>query len=722
MTILRACTDADEVVDGVRAAMKQRGVMSKASNVTGSVIRSAPRRKRKRALWLRVLAWVIGSIVVLIVLLVAVIALFDWNSLKPTINERASAALERPFAINGDLSVHWRRFDDLAGWRGWIPTPVIRANNIAVGNPEWVGDPSVDGFASLDQAEVAVHLLPLLGRRLSLPYVKLTAPSATLLRRDAEHATWNFGSGGEPGNWTVDLGQLRVGKAKIDVNDKVSKADFAITVEPLEKEIPFSELVGDNDKKSAPTNAQAFAYAWTAKGQYRGAPINATGKVGSVLTLRQGNRPFPLQVDAKLGGVRVRATGTLTDPTDPSGLDLRLRLSGGSMAQLFPYTGVALPDTPPFSTSGHLTARIQPGNGRYHYDNFVGTVGDSDLAGTLTFTSGGDRPKLEGNLHSDQLRLADLGPLIGADTSDKKSATVDAAPKDKLLPSDTFNTDRWNAMDADVTFDGKKVVQDAGLPIAGLSTHIVMNNARLTLDPLGVGLANGKLNGKVVLDARKTPMIGTVDVRARGLGLKQLFPKVESMQASFGEINGDIILNATGQSVAGLMANSDGDVMLLMNDGAISKELMELAGLNVGNFVVTKLFGDKQVNIECAAANFGVTDGLMTTRLAVFDTDNATIDIGGSINFKNEQIDLSIVPRTKGLRIFSLRSPLYVKGTLANPDVGVEAGKLIAKGAAAIVLGAVAAPAAALIPLIAPSHEESDNRCEALLSRLQAVE
>ena len=189
MTILRACTDADEVVDGVRAAMKQRGVMSKASNVTGSVIRSAPRRKRKRALWLRVLAWVIGSIVVLIVLLVAVIALFDWNSLKPTINERASAALERPFAINGDLSVHWRRFDDLAGWRGWIPTPVIRANNIAVGNPEWVGDPSVDGFASLDQAEVAVHLLPLLGRRLSLPYVKLTAPSATLLRRDAEHAT-----------------------------------------------------------------------------------------------------------------------------------------------------------------------------------------------------------------------------------------------------------------------------------------------------------------------------------------------------------------------------------------------------------------------------------------------------------------------------------------------------------------------------------------------------
>ncbi len=684
-------------------------------------IRSAPRRKRRWPLWQRVLAWVVGSIVALILLLVAFIALFDWNRLKPTINERASAALDRPFAINGDLSVHWGRTDDSAGWRSWIPTPIIRANDIKIGNPEWVGDKSNDGFASVDQAQVAVHLLPLLGKHLSLPYVHLTGPSANLLRRDAEHATWNFGSGGEPSSWTVDLGQLRVAKAKIDINDKVSKADFVVTVEPLDKEIPFSELVGEDGDKSAPPNAQAFAYAWTAKGKYRGAPIDGSGKIGSVLTLRQGKRPFPLQVDAKLGDVRVRATGTLTDPTDPSGLDLRLKLSGGSMAQLFPYTGIALPDTPPFSTSGHLTARIQPHDSRYHYENFVGKVGDSDLAGTLTFTNAGDRPKLEGKLHSEQLRLADLGPLIGADTSDKKSSTLNATPKEKLLPSDEFRTDRWNAMDADVTFDGRKVVQNAGLPIAGLSTRVVMDNAKLTLDPLGVGLANGTLKGKVVLDARKTPMIGAVDLKARGLGLKQLFPKVESMQASFGEINGDILLTATGQSVAGLMARSDGDVMLLMNDGAISKELMELAGLNVGNFVVTKLFGDKQVNIECAAANFGVKDGLMSTRLAIFDTDNATIDISGSINFKNEQMDLSVVPKTKGLRIFSLRSPLYVKGTLANPDVGVEAGKLIAKGAAAVVLGAIAAPVAALIPLIAPSHEEGDNRCKALLNRLQAT-
>ncbi|MEO7917041.1 MAG: AsmA family protein, partial [Dokdonella sp.] len=584
------------------------------------VIKSAPSRKQLRSMRaLRILYWILGIFAALVLIAVIVIAAFDWNRLKPTINERASAALERPFAINGDMSVHWGRAEGLSGWRSWLPSPVIRASDIEIGNPDWVAGKAEkksvgekkkskrDGFAKVDEAEVALRLLPLLGKHLSVPYVRLNGPTVNLLRRDAKHANWNFGSDGEPSSWSVDLGELRIAKAKIDVDDEVTDADFAITIDPLDDAIPFSDLVGDDsrnekDEKTKPSEVQAFAYAWTAKGTYRGAPIDGSGKLGSVLTLHEGRQPFPLQADARLGGVRVRLTGTLTDPTDLSGLDLRLRLSGGSMAQLYPYAGITLPDTPPFSTSGHLTARIQSDDSRFHYENFVGKVGDSDLAGTVTFTTGGDRPKLEGTLRSEQLRLADLGPVVGADTSDKPSATGDAHSNDKLLPEDRFRTDRWNAMDADVTFEGKKIVQDAGLPISGLSTHVVMSNAKLTLDPLGVGLANGKLSGKIELDARKEPLRGKIDLNARDLGLKQLFPKVELMQESAGQINGNIDIAATGQSVAALLASSNGELKLLMDDGTISKELLETAGLNVANIVISKLFGDKPIRIDCAAA------------------------------------------------------------------------------------------------------------------------
>ena len=40
---------------------------------------------------------------------VVIIATFDWNRLKPTINQKVSADLNRPFAIRGDLGVAWVR-------------------------------------------------------------------------------------------------------------------------------------------------------------------------------------------------------------------------------------------------------------------------------------------------------------------------------------------------------------------------------------------------------------------------------------------------------------------------------------------------------------------------------------------------------------------------------------------------------------------------------------
>ena len=53
----------------------------------------------------KTVAIILGTIVVLIVLFFIVVATFDWNRLKPTINQKVSAELNRPFAIRGDLGV-----------------------------------------------------------------------------------------------------------------------------------------------------------------------------------------------------------------------------------------------------------------------------------------------------------------------------------------------------------------------------------------------------------------------------------------------------------------------------------------------------------------------------------------------------------------------------------------------------------------------------------------
>jgi uncharacterized protein involved in outer membrane biogenesis len=131
------------------------------------------------------------------------------------------------------------------------------------------------------------------------------------------------------------------------------------------------------------------------------------------------------------------------------------------------------------------------------------------------------------------------------------------------------------------------------------------------------------------------------------------------------------------------------------------------------------------VEINCAATDMVATHGLFDMRLFVFDTDDALIKVDGTVNMATEKLDLDVQPHTKGLRILSLRSPLYVRGTLKHPDVGVQKGPLLLRSAGAVALGTVAAPAAALVALIAPSHEGEDggeNTCRAVLEQLRNAE
>jgi uncharacterized protein involved in outer membrane biogenesis len=103
----------------------------------------------------------------------------------------------------------------------------------------------------------------------------------------------------------------------------------------------------------------------------------------------------------------------------------------------------------------------------------------------------------------------------------------------------------------------------------------------------------------------------------------------------------------------------------------------------------------------------------------VFDTANAIIYVDGTANMATEQLDLTITPESKGWRLISLRSPLYVRGTFAKPAAGVKAVPLMLRGAGMVALGVIAAPAAGLLALVAPSGGEP-NQCAPLLEQMKA--
>ncbi len=127
----------------------------------------------------RVIAWISGIFLLLIVVAIIIIATFDWNRLKPTINQKVSTELNRPFAIRGDLGVVWERQKEETGWRSWVPWPHVHADDIILGNPPDIPDVTM---VHLPRVEATLAPLALLTKTVYLPWIKLQQPDARLIR------------------------------------------------------------------------------------------------------------------------------------------------------------------------------------------------------------------------------------------------------------------------------------------------------------------------------------------------------------------------------------------------------------------------------------------------------------------------------------------------------------------------------------------------------------
>lgn len=647
----------------------------------------------KRAL--KVTLITIASVGALVVLLLGLLATFNWNRAKPWLSDKVTAATERSFAINGDLSMTWQRPPHARiGWQRFIPWPHLRAKNVVLGNPDWAT--SGPDMARVGQVDFSINPFALLRRSIAIQSLVLVNPHLVLEQGKGDRANWHFPKKEDQGQsqWEFRVEDIGLEQGKVRYVDPAKKADVTTDIDTL----------ADGSVK------------WRSAGKFNKEALSGHGTAGAILSLQATDVRYPVQAELKVGGTTITVDGTLTNPAHASALDVNLKILGASMADLFPFTGVLLPETPKFSTEGRLAGNLKPGAIQLRYEKFKGKVGSSDLGGTLEYAQKQPRSELRGNVVSHYLDLTDLRAVIGSDSSvDKKNDSAVKQPAGKVLPVSPFKTDRWKTMDVQVDFTGEKIVRSKSLPIDHLHVKVRMDAGVLSLAPLNFGVAGGRLTTELHIDGSKDPAKAKMKVSARGLKLDQMFPTVEAMHASVGQLHGDAELSATGNSIAALLGSSNGEINAVITQGSISRLILEAMGLNIGGAIAAKLFGDRQVQLNCMVADLGVKDGLMQTRTFVIDTNDALIDVNGDINLATEKMALKIHTNTKAMRLLSLRSPLHLAGTFKNPDLGVDKGPVALKAGAALALGTVAAPLAALLALIQPGPGEQ-SPCAALMA------
>ncbi len=187
----------------------------------------------------RVISWTAGIFLLLIVVLIIIIATFDWNRLNRPYNQKVSTELNRPFAIRGDYGCRVgapERGNRLAKLGAMAARSRRRHHSRQpAGHPRSDHDPPAargshagavspvnqNGVSAVDQTSAArraanspVQRKTTTGRSIS--------PAAAIKIRYAQPSSWSF-----------RLDNILFDRGRIAIDDKVSKADVEILVDPL---------------------------------------------------------------------------------------------------------------------------------------------------------------------------------------------------------------------------------------------------------------------------------------------------------------------------------------------------------------------------------------------------------------------------------------------------------------------------------------------------------
>ena len=636
--------------------------------------------------------WIAALVLVPVLLAAILIALFGWNWLRAPVEEMTLEKTGRQLVIGGDIKLKF----------GW-PRPQVHTGAVTFANPAWTSEKQMISAEALD---ITIDLPQLFLRHIVLPEVRLKHPVIFLEQGSSERKNWLLDLNQQDDSASILIDRLTLDQGRIGYDDAAQKTHIRAELSSTSATSEFSGLT------------------FSAQGQYKELALKAQGSGGPVLGLRDEGSPYPLKADISVGETGVKINGSITNLLKFSALDLQLALHGNNMADLFPLLGIAFPTTNAYVTQGQL----QHSGTSWRYDKFTGHIGSSDVVGNLQINTEGKRLSMKAELTAKVLDLADLAPLIGARPG-RLQAARKAAPtaqtalplpaQARVLPDLPFRTEHWNSVDAEVTLSADTIRRSKQLPLANLTAHLSLRDSVLTLDPINFGLAGGQVKAVISLDGRHDPIQAKAQVWAREIQLAKLWPSVTLNKTSIGRINGEVDLAGSGNSVGHMLANANGKFGLVVDGGQVSKLLMEEVGLHLWEILSLNITGDKQIKLRCAVADFDVHQGIMQTKALVFDTEVTTIIGSGNINLAQEKLDLTLNQKTKNTSPLSLHSPIYVRGTLARPEVGVDKVRVAARALGAIALGIVN-PLLTLLPLL-DAGPGQDSNCAALLRETRAA-
>jgi AsmA family protein len=691
-----------------------------------------PRPLRRR--WLRTAGWLVP---LLLVLAVVVGEATGWPLLRGPLQRQAAAAAGVPVAFDAPFRLRL------------LGAPQLQLGGLRVGAAQGVELPHL---LQADQALLGWTWGDLWrwhrGAPLRIRVLQARALDLRLVRLADGRASWALGAERprrDPAGGEAAL--PRFGRLQVDAGQVV--VDDATTATVLQVDVAGGE------------GGAAAGYRATVRGRWQQLPLDLAVHTGAALPLlhdggHDATPALPLRIEGTAGAARLWFDGRAAALLGARRLDGALRFAGPSLAAVGAPLGLTLPRTPAFELHGRLAHDA----GVWSLQADRATIGRSRLAGEFNVDTRQQPPRLDGRLTGARLLLADLGPAVGTAGEGQGTATAPppATSPGRVLPQRRFDLPSLRTMDADVAVAIEQL--DLGTPqlapLQAVRGRVLLQGGVLQLQGLQATAAGGRWTAETRLDGRRSTAQWNLALQVSGLDIAgwlralqtpagEQAPRSRStaalqrerrsaLQAGrradaasapaaadaagapvraylTGVLDGKLQLQGEGTSTAQILGALQGQAQLRLREGTLSHLVTEAAGLDLAQALGVLVRGDTPLPLRCARADLAVEGGVVRARRVVVDNRDSTLRIDGQVDLRNEALALRARSRPKDFSPFSLRAPVLVTGTLADPAVGLDGRALGARAAAAAALAVIAAPVAALLPFVDTGQDDNADPC-----------
>ena len=326
-----------------------------------------------------------------------------------------------------------------------------------------------------------------------------------------------------------------------------------------------------------------------------------------------------------------------------------------------------------------LDTKLRVQDGTTTLDPLELGVGKSKVTGQLSVTTGKPRTKLVFKLASPSLALAEVAvPTKGT----APAAATKVAPKSKFIFSeDPIDLSGLRTVDANGDLAVDALVLPDGRKLDHVHLQFVLQNGVLDAPVVQGGIFGGRVVARVKLDANRDKDAAlNLHLDANGLDLPAILAAAgikREVRGGKTSVNADIA--ARGGSLHQWASTASGTATAIVGQATIvtANDNADPTFNKLAEAVNPFRKTDPSTELQCAVIRLPLSSGMAKVDRSIgIETNKIGATASGTLDFRNETLDLSIKPQLrKGvtLNIDQFASLVHFRGPFSAPTVGVDA-------------------------------------------------